>query len=125
MNGQTPFLVPWPAAFPFQLQGQLSKLTGLQTLQQAAAVQPATHPHHHHHHQAAAAAAAAAAASAAVAGMPFGQYSPFTTITIPGGQVYLPSLSLPPTLLTHNAVTSSLPKLILPTIKVTILQLSA
>jgi hypothetical protein len=51
--------------------------------------------------------------------MPFGQYSPFTTITIPGGQVYLPSLSLPPTLLTHNAVSSTtLPKLILPTIKV-------
>jgi len=124
MNGQTPFLLPWPAALPFQLQaGQLGKFAGLQQLQQAAmaaaasTVQPLQQQHQQQQQQHAAAIAAAA--------FPYGQYAPFTTITIPGGHLYLPNLSLPPTaahqLLTaahSNVGVTSLPKLIMPTIKV-------
>ena len=97
INGGQPYLVPWPAVHPM-LHGQLGKLTGLPM---QAAQPAATHP--------------------------LTQFPQFTALTLSAagaaGQIQhvypltAAALSLPPSLLTHNVVTS-LPKLMIPGVKV-------
>ena len=99
MNGGTPYLVPWPALPPpaaaVALPPHLTKLAAYSQLQQPPA-------------------AAAAPQLAALA-----QFPQLTAITLAGGQVYpFTSLSLPPTIINHQSLANSIPKYIIPGVKV-------
>ena len=132
MNGGTPYLVPWPAMqlplhtqlggqlgqmggqlagqlggqLTAQLPGQVGKLTGLQLQQLQQLQQQAQIPLTHFPQFMALAQ----------------QGVPPTAVTAAGAgmqQMYpLSALSLPPSILSHNNLVTSLPKFILPGVKV-------
>ena len=80
MNGGTPYLVPWPTAMPLTLPPHLSKL---------AAYAPFQHPQQT---------------------IPMTQFPQFTTITLPGGQVYPLSSLVPQTIMNQQHLANTIPK---------------